>query len=121
MEMAHLFSDSKTFVDAAPKVDLNDIMNRYEREGLSGDKLKAFVEENFTLLATQSTDYQSDRGQGPGASIWKPLPILTWQPEPQQPGSLIDYKAHVVPGGRFRNLLLDSLFHHIYRYLTGGI
>lgn len=113
VEMAHLFPDSKTFADAAPKVDLNDIMNRYEREGsLSGDKLKAFVEENFTLPATQSTDYQSDRGQDLGEHLKSLWPILTRQPEPQQPGSLIALpKPYVVPGGRFREIYYwDSYF-----------
>ena len=63
VEMAHLYPDSKTFADAGPKGNIEEIIRKYDHERpLDGDKLKAFVEGNFNLPASKATDYQSDKG-----------------------------------------------------------
>ena len=113
VEMAHLYPDSKTFADAGPKGNIEEIIRKYDHERpLDGDKLKAFVEGNFNLPASKATDYQSDKGQDLGEHLKSLWPILTRQPEPQQPGSLIALpKPYVVPGGRFREIYYwDSYF-----------
>ena len=112
---AGIFKDSKTFVDAVPKGEPEEILARFEqRKDQAGFDLKGFVLEHFELpqpaevdeslpLETTSLTSYID-------SLWA---RLRREPEDAPQGSTLvplEY-PYIVPGGRFNEIYYwDSYF-----------
>ena len=114
VQIARVFSDSKTFVDARPKLAPADIAARYATErGAAGFSLKAFVDTYFDAPRAVGADFHSDTTQSMEAHIQALWPVLTRAPDSADPrSSLIPLpRSYVVPGGRFREVYYwDSYF-----------
>jgi len=108
-----LFTDSKTFADAVPKVSFTQIIAAYEvaKKNESLFELGAFVEQFFDI-----PEYDDVFVDGERTCINEHIEQL-WQrlgkkADKQSAGSLLPLKnAYVVPGGRFREIYYwDSYF-----------
>ena len=114
VQMARIFPDGKTFVDAVPKRPDADILAEWQRNKPVDDAaLRAFIDANFTV---------PDAGPPPPPSGERPpirehirqlWPVLTRPADQPPPGSslLPLPKPYAVPGGRFREMYYwDSYF-----------
>ena len=114
VQMAQVFPDSKTFVDARPRVAPADILARYAIERrATGFNLKAFVARYFDAPRAVGADFHTDTTQSMEAHIQALWPVLTRSPDSADPhSSLIPLpQSYVVPGGRFREVYYwDSYF-----------
>lgn len=116
VQLGKVFSDGKTFVDAMPRLPVDEIMADYARERPQ-DKaaLKAFVEARFVVPIDAPLSDQSSIAEGLPlkahiAALW---PVLTRPALLPSPGSsaLALPSPYVVPGGRFREIYYwDSYF-----------
>jgi len=117
VQMAGLFSDSKTFADARPLRSPAAIRTSYasERAGPSFS-LRAFVAANFALPDSGAVAVHSDTAQSMEAHIRGLWPLLTRPADTTDTSSdrssLIPLPhPYVVPGGRFREgYYWDSYF-----------
>ncbi len=114
VQMSRIFSDSKTFVDCAPKFEPDRILARY-RELCSqpGFDLKAFVSGHFTAPEVHASHYVADIHQTIAGHIDGLWEVLTRRPEahPDRSSLLPLPKPYVVPGGRFGEVYYwDSYF-----------
>ncbi|HYD53986.1 MAG TPA: trehalase family glycosidase, partial [Gemmatimonadaceae bacterium] len=114
VQVAGVFEDSKTFVDARPLITPAELRARYEAErGRAGFSLRAFVERHFALPTTVSAVVTTDTARTMEAHIRALWPTLTRPADRFDPrSSLIPLPtAYVVPGGRFREIYYwDSYF-----------
>ena len=114
IQVARLFADSKTFVDARPRVPAADITARYAAaRDAAGFDLGAFVEQDFELPQPVGEGFRTDTSMTMREHIRALWPVLTRTPDPADvPSSLIPLPhAYVVPGGRFREVYYwDSYF-----------
>lgn len=114
VQMARLFPDSKTFVDARPRSAPPEIVARYAAsKNEPGFDLRAFVEQNFELPRPAGEGYHSDTTLSMEDHIRALWPVLTRRADTPDPrSSLIPLpNAYVVPGGRFREVYYwDSYF-----------
>jgi alpha,alpha-trehalase len=114
VQMASVFPDSKTFVDARPRSSPDVIAARYAAERTrSGFDLRAFVTEHFEAPRAAGEGVRSDTTQSMEAHIRALWPALTRpadRPDPRS--SLVPLPGpYVVPGGRFREVYYwDSYF-----------
>jgi alpha,alpha-trehalase len=114
VQMARVFPDSKTFVDARPRSAPAEIVALYARERTRpGFDLAAFVHEHFDAPPPAATGTRSDTTQSMEAHIrglWPSLTRPANAPDPRS--SLIPLPGqYVVPGGRFREVYYwDSYF-----------
>lgn len=117
VQMAELFSDSKTFADAIVKTDLTTVLQQYEQElqvateeGGEVD-LHNFVDAHFTLPDSDNASLKLPCGDITTyiAKMWD---VLTRTPDTQHKDSLIALsRPYIVPGGRFREIYYwDSYF-----------
>ena len=119
VQMNNIFSDGKTFPDCLPKYAMQDIEKAYFQEKNSPNfDLKQFVELNFDLPKTYSTDFaegisSEENGKNKTAEqhIGQLWTVLTRQPDDEK-SSLIPLPfPYIVPGGRFREIYYwDSYF-----------
>lgn len=114
VQTERLFPDSKTFADAAAKVDPAEVVRRYEvAKSTPGFSLRDFVTQNFTIPAAAGGDFRTaprDEVRSHIARLWA---SLTREPrETTAADSLLPMTTRfVVPGGRFRELYYwDSYF-----------
>ena len=114
IQVAGLFEDSKTFVDARPLEDPADIAARYEtRRQEPGFELDAFVRRHFELPEPVGQGFTADTTRALEAHLEALWPVLTRDADdPDARSSLIPLpQAYVVPGGRFREVYYwDSYF-----------
>lgn len=114
MQLGHVFTDSKTFVDCVPKLAPSDLVALYESEKNKPDfDLEAFVREYFVVPLKVASDYVSDRTISTAEHINRLWIQLTRHPEPVIEGSSRIPLLHpyIVPGGRFREIFYwDSYF-----------
>lgn len=114
VQSAHVFDDSKTFVDAVPLQPVADINRAYRRERESRDfDVRAFVLRHFELPGEPDTSTIGDSDLPIDAHIEGLWDALTRNADdPGQHSSLIPLPhAYVVPGGRFREIYYwDSYF-----------
>ncbi|MGJ7509196.1 alpha,alpha-trehalase TreF [Variovorax sp. GT1P44] len=110
----HVFADSKSFVDCAPRFDPADILAAYRAQSPQpGFDLAAFVHAHFDVIDQAPSDYVSVPGQPIAAHIDDLWEVLTRYPQdhPQQSSLLQLPHPYIVPGGRFRELYYwDSYF-----------
>jgi alpha,alpha-trehalase len=113
VQMAALFPDSKTFVDARALEPPADIARQYAAErDRPGFDLRAFVARHFEPPAAP-LDGAVDTSSSMEQHIRRLWPALTRPPDDPRPySSLIPLvEPYVVPGGRFREVYYwDSYF-----------
>jgi len=117
VQTEHLFPDSKTFADAAPRKPPADILADYQRNTpRTKAALEAFVRAAFIIpdgIGTPLPQRIRDKNvplQAHIAALW---PVLTRKPSAPPPGSsLLPLNwSYIVPGGRFREMYYwDSYF-----------
>src|SRR5688572_27973008 len=114
MQMARIYPDGKTFVDARPRGAPSEIASRYLIERSSqGFDLRAFVHENFEPPEAIGGSFQSDTSRTMEEHLRALWPVLTRSADRPDPrSSLIPLpNPYVVPGGRFREVYYwDSYF-----------
>jgi len=116
VQLAPLFEDSKTFVDARPLLPPAQIALEYARlHSDTGFSLRAFVAQRFALPAPPEIEYHADSSLTMEEHIRVLWPVLTRGPPPNaaaEPSTLIPLpRPYVVPGGRFREVYYwDSYF-----------
>ena len=113
-QVAGVFADSKTLVDARPLAPPREIVARYvAAKDSAGFGLKAFVERQFVLPEPAGAGAPPGAGRAMEAHIRALWPLLTRAPDSADArSSLIPLPyAYVVPGGRFREVYYwDSYF-----------
>jgi len=116
VQLAGIFDDSKTFVDARPKVAPSAIVKTFsaERGGPAFD-LRTFVNRDFEIPhpVGAGVDFRTDTTQTMEEHIKALWPVLTRKPDTTDArSSLIPLpNPYVVPGGRFREVYYwDSYF-----------
>lgn len=116
VQLAGLFPDSKTFVDACPLMAPAEIAARYAASrSAPGFSLAAFVARYFALPPSPVDTFRADTAQPLEAHIRALWPVLTRAPPAggtTAPSSLLPLpRPYVVPGGRFREIYYwDSYF-----------
>ncbi len=114
VQSSHVFADSKTFVDCAPRDEPETILAAYRTQSEQpGFDLAAFVDAHFEVLQPGASDYVSVAGQPIAAHIEDLWPVLTRHPQDHPPSSSLLQLPHpyLVPGGRFGELYYwDSYF-----------
>lgn len=114
VQMAQVFPDGKTFVDAVPKEDPAAILAAYRKvKPKTREALKAFVEAHFTLPAQGNGAPAPQEKLGLRAHVQALWPVLSRPALAPEPGSsaLALPAPYVVPGGRFREIYYwDSYF-----------
>jgi len=113
VQMEGIFSDSKTFADAIPKLPMEEILAKYNSTLINNNKVNIadFVQENFFIPEVNEIVVEQ-----PSLDINNQIEVL-WQalkmPADNQLNSslLALNKPYVVPGGRFREIYYwDSYF-----------
>jgi alpha,alpha-trehalase len=114
VQLAGIFDDSKTFVDARPLFPPDEIAARHAAERDSaGFDLAAFVRRHFEPPRPAGGDFRTDTALTMEAHIQALWPALIRQADSADPrSSLIPLpNPYVVPGGRFREVYYwDSYF-----------
>ncbi|HSJ14386.1 MAG TPA: alpha,alpha-trehalase TreF [Longimicrobiales bacterium] len=114
VQLAGLFPDSKTFVDARPREAPALIAARYRASSAAPDfALSSFVAQHFELPPAVGADFQADRSGTMEAHIRTLWPMLTRAADSTDARSSLIPLPHpyVVPGGRFREVYYwDSYF-----------
>ncbi|MEO5817695.1 MAG: alpha,alpha-trehalase TreF [Gemmatimonadaceae bacterium] len=114
VQLARVFPDSKTFVDAKPLFAPADIAARYAvAKGSPDFDLKTFVARHFEPPRAAGDGVRSDTSQSMEEHIRALWPALTRPADSVDPrSSLIPLPGdYVVPGGRFREVYYwDSYF-----------
>ncbi|GAB2962196.1 alpha,alpha-trehalase TreA [Hymenobacter coalescens] len=115
VQLGGIFPDSKTFVDARPKVAPADIERLYQQQrGRPGFELRRFVGAYFELPAAATAAYRSRVAAGLRPHLDTLWTVLQRQPQDSVGpySSLIPLpRPYVVPGGRFREVYYwDSYF-----------
>jgi alpha,alpha-trehalase len=107
VQMARVFPDDKTFVDAVPKREPRDIVASYQRERQEPVfELNAFVAREFTVPTPPASDFRTIPGQDVRSHIDRLWPVLTREPAQEvKYSSRLPLPHHyVVPGGRFNEM-----------------
>ncbi|RAK67975.1 alpha,alpha-trehalase TreF [Hymenobacter edaphi] len=115
VQLGGVFADSKTFVDARPKLAPADIERAFEQQrGQPGFQLRRFVEQHFALPTAPTDAYRSRPQAGLRHHLDTLWTVLTRQPQDSvgRYSSLLPLpRPYVVPGGRFREVYYwDSYF-----------
>jgi alpha,alpha-trehalase len=113
-QLARVYPDSKTLVDARPRSAPADIVAKYAAAGKAGAvDLKTFVQDNFDAPRAPDAGAASNTAQSMEDHIRALWPVLTRTADAPDPrSSLIPLPSpYVVPGGRFREIYYwDSYF-----------
>lgn len=113
VQLAQLFEDSKTFVDATPLYSTEKILQDYHASKQKPDfDLRAFVTQYFILPPKIAADFSSDKSRSAEEHINILWNVLTRAPNQSTNDSLITLPhPYIVPGGRFREIYYwDSYF-----------
>lgn len=106
-----IFPDSKTFVDAVPLYDVEEIRMKYaDLEDKSTGGISAFLAENFNVPENNNA-YRTD-SSSISQHIKKLWTVLKRPADEEVSGTLIPLpNSYIVPGGRFREIYYwDSYF-----------
>ena len=114
VQLARVYPDGKTFVDARPLLPPAEIVARHAAErGAPGFDLRAFVARHFEAPAAAGGDVRSDTARTMEAHVRALWPALTRRADTADARSSLVPLPHgyVVPGGRFREVYYwDSYF-----------
>ncbi len=116
VQMNKIFPDNKTFADCIPKRDpaaiVTDYLKAKNNPALRFSLLR-FVEENFEVPVSLTSNYHSDTAAGIKTHIRQLWSVLKRNPDTVVNGSSLlslPY-SYIVPGGRFREIYYwDSYF-----------
>lgn len=112
-QLAEVFPDSKTFVDAVPKASTAEIMAAYDEARQEENfSIEAFVKKWFTPPTAFASGFVADTSRSAAEHINALWPILTRNADKKAVGSLIPLpNPYIVPGGRFGEIYYwDSYF-----------
>jgi alpha,alpha-trehalase len=114
IQLARLFPDSKTFVDARALVPPAQIASAYDKEkNEAGFSLRAFVERHFQMPQPVGGEFRADTSRAMEQHIRALWTSLIRTADSADAGStrIPLPNAYVVPGGRFREVYYwDSYF-----------
>ncbi len=114
VQLSRTFPDSKTFVDARPRLPAPEIDARYDSaRDAAGFDLHAFVAQYFVLPQSRATAFHTDSSNSMEQHIRALWPVLTRPADSAHVRSSLIPLPHpyVVPGGRFREIYYwDSYF-----------
>ena len=114
VQMSSVFEDSKTFVDCAPRMAPEKILQAYRAAHCAPDfDLKAFVHQHFDVQLMPPECFVSDPDRSLAEHVESLWPILTRRPQdhPVRSSLLPLPHPYVVPGGRFTEIYYwDSYF-----------
>lgn len=113
VQVAGLFPDSKTLVDARPRLDPAEIVARYAARDPVRFSVRDFVAQHFELPQSIGAGFHADTSRTMEDHIRALWPVLTRLPDSADArSSLVPLpNAYVVPGGRFREVYYwDSYF-----------
>lgn len=113
-QLARVFEDSKSLVDAVPRRAPQELLAEYRAaRGTTGFDIAAFVRERFIAPAAVGGDFRTDPSRSMEDHIRALWPALTRLPDSVRAHSTLLPLPHpyVVPGGRFREVYYwDSYF-----------
>src|SRR6478672_12941819 len=116
VQMNRIFPDNKTFVDCIPRRDPKAIVADYlaaKNNPALRFSLQRFVEENFQIPVSPTSNYKSDTAVSVKTHIQQLWSLLKRNPDQLSAGSSLlplPY-SYIVPGGRFREIYYwDSYF-----------
>ena len=114
VQLAHLFEDSKTFVDLVRDQPFRELERLYLQErDRAGFDLEEFVSDHFTDPTRQRPAFQTDMSRDMYAHISAMWEVLLRGPDTLNPRSSRIPLPHpyIVPGGRFKEIYYwDSYF-----------
>lgn len=114
VQLARVFADGKTFVDATPRRDPLEIQRAYASErSIPGFDLKRFVAAHFDAPGAVGGDYSTNVARSMEEHIGDLWSVLRREADVPNPRSSLVALPHpyVVPGGRFREIYYwDSYF-----------
>jgi len=114
IQLAAIFQDSKTFVDADPKMDPKLIVKEYEEQKDNpAFDLKEFVLSHFTVPQSENATASIDQSKELEVHLVNHWDYLTRSPDEIKPYSTLLPlpSSYIVPGGRFREIYYwDSYF-----------
>ena len=120
----NLFSDSKTFVDAVPKKNIDSIRAEYQKIKTEGDSaILGFLKDNFQIPGEEeSKEYQTDSSDI-DSHIKKLWLVLKRPADEELSGTLIPLpNPYIIPGGRFREIYYwDSYFTMLGLQVDGEV
>lgn len=111
VQQSGIFADSKYFVDALPKENVADILEKYAKEKQRPSfNLLVFVQQYFELPANSTEEYSS--AEKPITFHLQELWNVLQRNPGESGGTLIGLPfPYIVPGGRFREIYYwDSYF-----------
>src|SRR5690606_37192876 len=122
VQLARLFDDSKTFVDAVPLADPDSILAAYQAMRTRPDfRLDAFVQRWFMPPVDTQTLMLADSAWSMEQQIRALWPMLTRAADTTTAGTLIPLPhGYVVPGGRFREIYYWDSYFTMLGLLTDG-
>lgn len=122
VQLARLFDDSKTFVDAVPLADPDSILAAYQAMRTRPDfRLDAFVQRWFMPPVDTQTLMLADSAWSMEQQIRALWPMLTRAADTTTAGTLIPLPhGYVVPGGRFREVYYWDSYFTMLGLLTDG-
>ena len=107
VQSSHIFSDSKSFVDATPKKEPASILQSY-RESVQREEfvLESFVTSNFDLPGQDADEDAADGRRPLREQIDMLWDVLTRDADKEEQNTSLIALPHsyVVPGGRFREI-----------------
>ena len=78
VQLSEIFEDSKTFVDARPRVAPGDLAKRYlDARAVAGFDLHGFVDQNFEIPRPVGRDFRTDTTETMEQHIQSLWPVLT--------------------------------------------
>ena len=114
VQMSGIFPDSKTFADAIPLSNPEQILTVYQsRKGNENFKLRDFVAEFFQMPHKYASGFQHDPTKSTSEHINSLWGVLKRKADEEVPGSSLIPLPHpyIVPGGRFGEIYYwDSYF-----------
>lgn len=122
--IAEIFSDDKTFADAIPKYPTTTIIENYQKQKKQADfDLKQFVDQHFTMPTAGASGFETDFSRTIDEHINALWPVLTRDPDAQDPGTLVPLpEPYIVPGGRFGEIYYwDSYFTMLGLEVSGKV
>lgn len=123
VQLAGVYPDSKTFVDAQPLESPPAIVAAYEAErSRPGFDLAAFVAERFAPPPQIASDFETDTTRSMEEHIRALWPVLTRAPDAEAGiTSLLPLpNPYVVPGGRFREVYYWDSYFTMLGLVTSG-
>jgi len=113
VQMSGIFTDSKTFADAIPKVSFDHAIEQYqlEKHNNTSLNLRYFVEKHFTL-STNTEIHTENSNVSINEYIESLWQLLKKPADSKVSGSLLSLEnPYIVPGGRFKEIYYwDSYF-----------